>query len=95
VQQGGQTDADNLALACMRCNRYKGPNIGSLDSATGQLVSLFNPRIHRWTDHFELRGAIIHPLTPEGRVTVKILRLNDEARVEERLSLLEAGLYDA
>ena len=91
-QHGGETDESNLALACMRCNRYKGPNVGSIDPLTGKLVSFFNPRIHDWKDHFELEGAMIRPLTPEARVTVKILRLNDEQRVIERMRLLESGL---
>jgi 5-methylcytosine-specific restriction endonuclease McrA len=25
-QHGGQTNGDNLALACVDCNRFKGPN---------------------------------------------------------------------
>ena len=37
-QHGGETEEDNLALACLRCNRYKGPNLGSLDPQTGRLV---------------------------------------------------------
>jgi hypothetical protein len=77
----------------MRCNRYKGPNIGSFDPLTGKLVPFFNPRTQDWTKHFELEGAIIRPLTAEARVTVKIFRLNDEDRVIERQRLLEAGLY--
>ncbi len=36
---------------------------------------------------------MIRPLTPEGRVTVKILRLNDEDRMLERMRLLAIGLY--
>ena len=92
-QHGGETEQSNLALACMRCNRYKGPNIASYDPTTGKLVPLFNPRIQNWENHFELKGAIIQPITPEGRVTVKILHLNDEYRVVERLRLIEAGLY--
>jgi len=44
-QHGGITKADNLALACMRCNRYKGPNVGSFDPLTGKLVPFFNPLI--------------------------------------------------
>jgi len=93
LQHGGQTDADNLALACLRCNRYKGPNVGSFDPETGKLVPFFNPRAQHWHDHFELDGPIIRPLTPQGRVTVKILRLNDAARVEERQRLIVAKLY--
>lgn len=93
LQHGGESDENNLALACMRCNRYKGPNVGSIDPVTGKLIPFFNPRIHIWRDHFELEGAIIRPLTPEGRVTVKILRLNDEDRLLERSYLMETGLY--
>ncbi len=93
LQHGGQTDVDNLALACLRCNRYKGPNVGSFDPETGKLVPFFNPRTQCWHDHFEHDGPIIRPLTPQGRVTVKILRLNDAARVEERQRLIVAKLY--
>lgn len=39
-QHGGETHENNLALACLRCNRYKGPNVGSFDPLTG---------IHRYT----------------------------------------------
>ena len=92
-QHGGETEQSNLALACMRCNRYKGPNVASYDPITGKLVPLFNPRIQNWENHFELKGATIQPITPEGRVTVKILHLNDEDRMVERLRLIEAGLY--
>jgi len=92
-QHGGVTVESNLALACMRCNRYKGPNVGSIDPLTNRLVPFFNPRIDDWKDHFKLEGAMILPLTPEARVTVKILRLNDEERVIERMRLLAAGLY--
>lgn len=34
TQHGGETDESNLALACMRCNRYKGSNVGSFDPLT-------------------------------------------------------------
>lgn len=93
ILHGGKTEKRNLALACMRCNRYKGPNVASYDPITAMLVPLFNPRIQNWENHFELKAAIIQPITPEGRVTVKILHLNDEDRVVERLRLIAAGLY--
>jgi hypothetical protein len=57
------------------------------------LVPLFNPRAQVWAEHFSWDGAIILPLTPEGRVTVKILRLNDADRLVERQRLMEARLY--
>ena len=93
IQHGGKTKADNLALACLRCNRRKGPNVGSFDPQTGALVPFFNPRSQMWQEHFQLDGAIIQPLTPEARVTVKILQLNNEQRVEERERLIALGLY--
>jgi 5-methylcytosine-specific restriction endonuclease McrA len=33
---------DNLALACDRCNAYKGPNLSSVDPETGRIVLLFS-----------------------------------------------------
>lgn len=92
-KHGGETALDNLALACPYCNRYKGSDIGSLDPETGQLTPLYNPRTQDWDEHFRLQDAEIVPLTPEGRVTVKVLRLNHDDRVEERRQLLEIGVY--
>jgi HNH endonuclease len=71
-KHGGATAADNLALACPFCNRFKGTDLGSLDPDTGQLTPFFHPRNHQWGDHFRLEGARVVPLTPEGRVTVLI-----------------------
>jgi len=92
IQHGGRTDSYNLSLACIRCNRYKGPNVGSFDPETGKLVPFFNPREQRWKDHFRLNGTVICPLTAEGRVTVKIFRLNDEDRQTERQRMMDIGL---
>jgi hypothetical protein len=92
-QHGGEGDSENLAWACLRCNRYKGPNVGSFDPETGVLVPFFNPRTQEWAVHFVWEGAQIHPLTAEGRVTVKILRLNDADRVTERQLLMSAGVF--
>jgi hypothetical protein len=40
-----------------------------------------------------MEGAQIKPLTPEGRVTVRLLRLNDPDRLIERQRLIEANLF--
>lgn len=93
LQHGGKTVIENLALACMRCNRYKGPNVGSFDPQTGVLTPFFNPRTQIWEEHFQMNEALIIPLTAEARVTVQILRLNDAERVQERLNLLQSGLF--
>ena len=92
-KHGGAATADNLALACPYCNRFKGTGLGSLDPETGQLTPFFNPRTQRWADHFRLDGARIVPLTPEGRVTAAILQLNHPDRIMERQRLIQAGKY--
>jgi hypothetical protein len=92
-KHGGATVSENLALACPYCNRHKGSDLGSLDPETGQLTPFFNPRIQVWLDHFQLEGALIVPLTPEGRVTVAMLQLNHPDRVLERQRLLSIGQY--
>ena len=93
LQHGGVTDPANLALACLRCNRYKGPNIGSFDPLTGQLVPLFHPRLQIWDQHFQIVDAEIIPLTAEGRVTARVLRFNDPDRLTERQRLIAARLF--
>lgn len=92
-KHGGGDSDDNLAWSCFHCNRSKGSEVGALDSETGQLVPLFNPRRQTWADHFVLEGAIIRPLTAVGRVTVLVLQLNRSGRVEVREILRQAGLY--
>lgn len=51
-QHGGSDDVDALALACDRCNAYKGPNLSSIDPDTNPMVPLFNPRQDIWNDRF-------------------------------------------
>ena len=91
-QHGGETAADNLAYACMVCNRFKGTNISSVD-ASGAVIRLFNPRLQRWEEHFRLDGVIIQPLTNVGEATARLLRLNAAERVIERNALQHLGRY--
>ena len=88
-----QTRAENLCLSCPDCNAFKGSDIGSIDEDTGLLTFLFNPHNHQWAHHFRLNGAAIEPQTPEGRVTVFLLRLNNEERIAERTLAVELGVY--
>ncbi|GAB1539054.1 HNH endonuclease signature motif containing protein [Scytonema sp. NUACC21] len=89
----GKTEAENLALACPYCNRAKGSDLASIDPDTGTLTPFFNPRTQKWSEHFQLEGATIVPLTAEGRVTVEILQLNELERLQERERLISAGQY--
>jgi hypothetical protein len=81
-QHGGRDDIDNLALACIHCNRHKGPNVAGIDSETGELTRLFNPRADDWNSHFRwassnTMGAEIIALSLIGRVTVSVLFMTD------------------
>ena len=92
-KHGGLSTLENLAFACVLCNRYKGADVASIDSQTGELVRLFNPRQDRWVDHFRLDGATIVPLSAIGGVTASLLRMNGTERMAERLLLQELGTY--
>lgn len=93
LSHGGQTVANNLAFSCSKCNLFKGTNIAAADPSTGEPTFLFHPRRHNWNEHFLLDGLFIQPLTPEGRATVFVLRLNDPQRLEQRRLLIELGAY--
>lgn len=89
----GKTSLENLSLSCPNCNGFKGSDIGSIDRETGKLTPLYNPRTQIWAEHFRLDGPIIEPLTPEGRVTVRLLKLNQVEQVDERRGLIVLGRY--
>lgn len=89
----GPSDPENLAYACLPCNRQKGSDIASIHWLTGELVRFFHPRRDRWTDHFRIEGPAIVPKTEVGEVTARILRMNDPDRILERETLIELGRY--
>jgi len=92
MKHGGLTTAENLAYACFLCNRYKGPDVGSVGD-DGVFVALFNPRRDLWHAHFALRGAVIVPITKAGQVTARLLRFNLADRIEIRSDLQIQGRY--
>lgn len=94
LRHGGSSDLDNLAWSCFDCNVAKGTDIASYDEETGDLTPLFNPRLQTWAKHFEMREGVIVGMTPVGRVTVRLLKLNLGGRAVDRLILLEAGLWE-
>jgi hypothetical protein len=89
----GETVAENLAWTCALCNRYKGSDVASIDSVTGRVVRLFDPRRDRWTRHFRLHEGRILARTAVGRVTEFLLQLNRPDRVRVRHILSRKGLY--
>jgi hypothetical protein len=95
-KHGGPTREDNLAYACLFCNRNKGSDIASLSPRSGALIRLFNPRTDRWSDHFRLDrndGITIAGISAIGEATVRVLGLNQIERLLERQALRAAGRY--
>jgi hypothetical protein len=93
-QHGGSEDAENLALACHRCNLHKGPNLTGIDPVTKDVVLLFHPRTDQWDEHFAMREIRIEGVTGIGRATVQVLAMNDARRLELRMELKLSGETD-
>ena len=83
-KHGGPTVAENLALACPACNAHKGTDVAGLDLDVDHPVALFNPRVHVWDEHFRQDDFLIVGLTATGRVTARLLRMNDSDRILDR-----------
>jgi hypothetical protein len=92
-QHGGTTMLDNLALACLHCNRHKGPNIGGRDPGTGEFGRLFHPRLDVWSDHFVFAGPGLIGKTVTGRITIQVLAVNDPDFLAVRQALIEERAF--
>jgi hypothetical protein len=93
--KGGTDEDDNLWLACRLCNERKGVLTEAVDPQTETVVPLFQPRQHRWSEHFawSADGTEILPKTSIGRATIQALLLNDELRVYARAIWVKAGYH--
>ena len=88
-QHGGAATADHLAFACVRCNRYKGPNLSGIDPESGKI---FNPRSDVWDEHFAWNGASLSGQTAIGRTTIEVLQINHPEAQNQRTDLLREGI---
>jgi hypothetical protein len=73
------------------CNAFKGPNVAGYDPESDSLQPLFNPRQDAWSEHFAWDGPKLKGLTPIGRTTIDVLRINQSERVEHRRLAIAAG----
>jgi HNH endonuclease len=93
AQHHGPMTMTNLALACLRCNKRKGPNLSGRDPITGKNVWLFNPREQKWGRHFYWNGPYLVGRTQVGRATIETLAINLSFAVEARRALMEEGKF--
>lgn len=93
IKHGGPTGFENLANACLHCNRHKGSDVGSVVPATDDFVRFYNPRSDRWSDHFYFASGRIEALNAMGEATARILDFNHPERVLLRKVLADAGKY--
>lgn len=89
----GPTTPLNTCLACACCNGAKGSNVAGYDPETDELVTLFNPRVDVWDEHFVWEGPVLRGKTSVARATIDVLRINDPDRLEHRRLLQDAGLF--
>lgn len=83
-QHRGSDSPDNLCLACIACNSFKGTNQSAYDPVSGELVPLFNPRNDDWNANFRAAQGRVMGLTAVGRATVELLQMNRDQMVEVR-----------
>ncbi|GAB4511716.1 MAG: hypothetical protein OHK0046_10180 [Anaerolineae bacterium] len=94
LKHSGTDETENLCLACLKCNSFKGANVAALDPETGEATKLYNPRQQQWDDHFQINNnATLEGKTPEGRATINVLRINEESRVKHRQMLMMLEEY--
>jgi hypothetical protein len=92
-QHGGTSGLENLALACIHCNRFKGPNVAGIDHGTNEVVRLFHPRRDIWSEHFKWEGSRLTARTQVGRVTIAVLAINEPEFVAVRAALQDEGVF--
>jgi len=92
-QHGGLEELENLALACVHCNRFKGPNIAGIDPTSREIVRLFHPRRDIWSEHFRWDGPRLQAISQIGRMTIALLLVNDPEVIAVRNALQEEGVF--
>jgi hypothetical protein len=92
---GGTDEESNWALSCRACNLHKSTHLEGIDPENRMSVRLFNPREHRWNEHFtadKATGTLLG-LTATGRATVDCLKMNRPAQLTARRLWMRLGFF--
>lgn len=92
---GGETEIENLALACVSCSLRKGSLQSAPDPESGDYVELYHPRRANWVEHFSCVGVKVLGITPIGRATVRVLGMNRARMLAIREEEAMRGRYPA
>jgi len=90
---GGETVAENVALACVSCSLRKAARQRALDPHSGSEVALYNPRQHVWHEHFGWEGVYLVGRTATGRATIAALAMNRALILAIRQELVALGRH--
>jgi hypothetical protein len=94
---GGSDGAGNLALACFHCNRRKGDRTitASETAIADDDATLFNPRRHRWHEHFawSADGTLVVGVDDIGRHSLVVLAMNRPRAVAIRSADVAVGRH--
>jgi hypothetical protein len=93
--RGGDSHADNLAYCCLGCNAFKGAETIGVDPATSTPISLFNPRLQIWSEHFAWSSDFteVIGISACGRATVDRMRLNRPGLANLGKALIAFGVH--
>jgi hypothetical protein len=93
IKHGGGNEKENLAYACPHCNQHKGTDLTTFLDSYDDIVLLFNPRKHIWSEHFEAIDGEIVAKSRIGQASIKIFKFNEPDMLILRRTLNQAGLY--
>jgi hypothetical protein len=95
ISKGGLSILINLAFSCQCCNNHKFTATHAIDSLTGAMAQLYNPRTDIWAEHFKWDDDFIEILgiSPTGRATITRLHLNRENLLNLRRVLVQVGFH--
>ncbi len=95
ISKNGLTSIGNIAYSCGGCNSFKNDKIEGIDPLTMLLAPLFNPITQKWEEHFEWDEDDLQVLgiSPTGRSTVNLLKINRENNKNLRKLLKTAGFH--
>ena len=95
LSKNGLTDITNIAYSCGGCNAFKNDKTEGLDPLSMLFAPLYNPITQQWEQHFEWNEDDLQVLgiSPTGRATVNILKINRENNINLRRLLKMAGLH--